>query len=511
MSIHKHSKLRLLSVFYLASILVFSGLSTVLGVIFVLNTVQATTGVSTDPFPIALSADVPARADMCSASLSQGTCAYDLATTALSSQLITHTPYTMAGVTFSPPNGTFGIPYGALEYFAAKVNSSLFGDEKRQYCLPILNPKLVSCVPDDATNTGTKRALYDVGHALHTYDNATWIYPVTIDPDSELYKRVYIATMTEYGTMTIAQSAIPGDEDTTIITAQGSYANLLSNMMNIESADYYLTAICSMGDLTKTNYSSWKWTSLTLENGVNTVDVTEESCRSEMEAAYFPGITGFAPLPLAIQASTKILGGIDGYSKLINYDSFNTSFSQLTMAAAKEYASTNDMTLLESTLSQLYGIVQTSWTALDNDSIAADRVQLRDIFQRDFPHNFIIKTFWTPSAIIAVILAALIFLFSVWQAIRWLTAIRRLGKDTNGWQLLEPVDLMAYSFRAIGDLGPYISTAEARRTVLRSKGGPTLVDYSKDDLIELTSSMSGELQLETIKAWLIASAKRPKD
>jgi hypothetical protein len=229
---------------------------------------------------------------------------------------------------------------------------------------------------------------------------------------------------------------------------------------------------------------------LTLENGVLTVDVTEESCRSEMEAAYFPGITGFASLPLAIQASTKILGGIDGYSKLINYNSFNTSFSQLTVAAAMEYASTNDMTLLESTLSQLYGIVQTSWTALDNGSIAADRVQLRNIFQRDFPHNFIIKTFWTPSTIIAVTLAALIFLFSVWQAIRWLIAIRRLGKDTNGWQLLEPVDLMAYSLLAVSDLGPHISTAEARRTVLWSKGGPILVDYSKDDLIQLTSPMS---------------------
>lgn len=277
--------------------------------------------------------------------------------------------------------------------------------------------------------------------------------------------------------------------------------------MNVKSADYYFTAICSMGDLTKTKYSSWKWTSLTQENGVITVDVTEESCRTEMEAAYFLGITGFAPLPFAIQASTKILGGIDGYSKLINYDSFNTSFSQLTMAAAKEYASTNDMTLLESTLSQLYGIVQTSWTALDNDSIAADRVQLRNIFQRDFPHNFIIKTFWTPSTIIAVILAALIFLFSIWQAIRWLIAIRRLGKDTNGWQLLEPVDLMAYSFLAIGDLGPYINTAEARRTVLRSKGGPILVDYCKDDLIQLTSPMSSGASVGNLLGMPLADDK----
>ena len=97
-------------------------------------------------------------------------------------------------------------------------------------------------------------------------------------------------------------------------------------------------------------------------------------------------------MPIAIQATTKALGGIDGYSKLINYDSFNSSFSQLTKAAAEEYAS-NNMNLLESTLSQLYGIVQASWTALDTNTIADNKVLLTKIFQRDFPHNFIILTF----------------------------------------------------------------------------------------------------------------------
>jgi hypothetical protein len=57
-----------------------------------------------------------------------------------------------------------------------------------------------------------------------------------------------------------------------------------------------------------------------------------------MEELYFPGITGFDSLPLAIAATTTIIGGVDGYSKLINYNSFNSSFSQLTLSQAQQYA-----------------------------------------------------------------------------------------------------------------------------------------------------------------------------
>jgi hypothetical protein len=488
---YKNASLRTIALFYFAFIVVLGGVSSVLGVIFVLDTTRATEGVQSYEFSIPLSADIPPSTDKCSTSLSEGTCVYDIATTALSSQLITHTPYTMGGVTFSPPNGTRGIPYGALKQFAATVNGSLFGNEKRQYCLPVLNRKLVTCTEDPASGgDGTNRVFYDVKDDTKTFNGKT-VYEVTFDPDHPEYRIVYTATDIDDGTMTVAQTADPAERDTTILTAQGSYAKILSSLMGDENnQNYYYTAICTMYNLTETAYSSWSWTSLTLDNGVMSVDVTEELCRTEMEKAYFPGITGFDPLPLAIEATTKILGGVDGYSKLINYNSFNSSFSQLTLSEAQQYAQGNDMNLLESLLSQLYAIVQTSWTALDNATIVESRATTTRILQRSFPHNFIFQTFWSPTTYIAVVLAGLIWLCSIWQAVQWIIAIRRLGKDTHGWQLLEPLDLIAYSALAVGDLGPHVATAEARKAALHQRDGPVLVEYSKASLVLLSPSTS---------------------
>jgi hypothetical protein len=111
-----------------------------------------------------------------------------------------------------------------------------------------------------------------------------------------------------------------------------SYAKIILNLMG-DNQSYYYIAICKMYSLTETTYSSWNWTLLTLGNGVSSVEVTEETCRKEMEAAYFPGTTGFDPLPLAIEATTQILGGVDGYSKLINYNSFHSGFSLLNLVS----------------------------------------------------------------------------------------------------------------------------------------------------------------------------------
>ena len=66
---------------------------------------------------------------------------------------------------------------------------------------------------------------------------------------------------------------------------------------------------------------------------------------------------------------------------------------------------------------------------------------------------------------------------------------------------------MAYSFLAISDLSPYTSTDEARRTVLRSKGGPILVNYSKDDLIQLTSPMSSRAPVGNLLGMPLADDK----
>jgi hypothetical protein len=97
-----------LVLFYIITLVVLSGVSTVLSTIFVLGVVRPTTGTLMDAVSIQLSADVPKRYDDCATRITEGTCTYDLAATALSSELITHTPFTMGGVTFQAPNGTYG-------------------------------------------------------------------------------------------------------------------------------------------------------------------------------------------------------------------------------------------------------------------------------------------------------------------------------------------------------------------------------------------------------------------
>lgn len=53
--------------------------------------------------------------------------------------------YTIAGVVFEPPNGTLGLPYWALRHFSDSVESTTFEEEYRQYCLPVLDPHIITC------------------------------------------------------------------------------------------------------------------------------------------------------------------------------------------------------------------------------------------------------------------------------------------------------------------------------------------------------------------------------
>ena len=443
--------LRPIAALYLLALVLLSGVSTIFGIVFVLETTRAKDGVTANTSNITISADISPDLDQCAVKLSEGTCTYDLAASALSSQLITHTPYTMGGVTFRAPNGTFGLPYEALNHFVRAVNESIFGDEKRQYCLPTLNRKLVSCVRDES------RVYYDP-EPLYLQDG--FVYPITIDPNQRTsaydYRRLEHRLLTLNGTMVVAQSRVPDDEQTTVITATGEYGDILSHLMTggppdtDMRGDQQFTVACEMYNLSRPGFSTWRWTSLVLDSGVMTVDVTDEDCTLEeqQEHLHYPS-TGFANLPFAIEATTKVLGGIDGYSKLINYDSFGTQFSQLTIEDARAYAKEADMNLLESLLSQMLGIVHTSWTAIVGDVNGVKRVQ---IMQRRFPHHYIIKTFWTPATVIAVVVAALIFLTTLGQAICWWRAVRALGKDEQVWRLLDPDDMMEYALIAADDI-----------------------------------------------------------
>ncbi len=102
------------------------------------------------PVPIPLSIDIPetwngTTVDPCSIDINSPGCTYILALQALSSQLVSYQPYSIAGVTFEPPNGTMGLPYYAMKHFSDEVKSIPFEDARRRYCLPVLDPRVVKC------------------------------------------------------------------------------------------------------------------------------------------------------------------------------------------------------------------------------------------------------------------------------------------------------------------------------------------------------------------------------
>src|ERR1700761_6620102 len=114
--------------FYMFAIIMFGFINSVLSVIFVIELITSEHGIQS-PVPIPLGVDIPWEwdgkvVDPCSQSIGQPNCAYDLAITSYSSQLITYSEYTVGGyfgpllcpmvgadisqggVTFEPLNGT---------------------------------------------------------------------------------------------------------------------------------------------------------------------------------------------------------------------------------------------------------------------------------------------------------------------------------------------------------------------------------------------------------------------
>jgi hypothetical protein len=331
----------------------------------------------------------------------------------------------------------------------------------RQYCLPVMNRKVVSC------KQASTRASY--GEPLFLQNGP--VYPITIDysvPGGPDPRRLEYRVLSDNGTFVMVQSYMPQDTQTTVIAALGQYATVVSLLMGDKvtsdgpngTASY--TAACTMSDLTKEGSSTWRWTSLNLDNGVMKAHVTTEDCTADAYIARGNySSTGFNNLPYAFEAAIRLLGGLDGYSKLINYDSFGTVFSKLSLDDALNYAADADMSLLESLLSQMLGIVHTSWTAVVPDSWTKSR---HPVLQRKFPHHYQIKTFWTPATIIAIVVAGLVFLSTTWQAIRWFTATHKLRTTKRRWNLLDPEHLIDYTLMTDEGLrlDPY-TDVEARR------------------------------------------------
>lgn len=487
-----------------------------LSVIFV---VDAVTDVVGKPMPvnIPLSADIPltfngTQLDTCRDAFADPGCTYDLALTSLSSQLVTNTQYALGGVTFTSPNGTMGLPFQALRHFTENVSTSMFEDEYRQYCLPVLSPHIITCKEEPFVQpwgeTNSSLVLYKSltvteEDPLPPYYNQSVdrpvkddIYRIVLNYQSDSHNESVIRSNDQgKGTMTIKQSPIPGEGHLTIVTASDSggqgYASLLHHMMygNVTSASsrrkYPATkfvAVCEIASLyNNTKHSSWKIVDFSMKGGVLRANVTNEPCPNPR----YPGFSGFRDLFYAIEGAASILASTDGYTKLLNN---NTELGSGTSVFA-------NMSRLDAAMNKIYHIVQTSYSqtayeyAMQNEAIYKNPITMTY-----YPHLYVIRISWTPTTWIGLTLAILIALTSLLLFFRWLRAIYRLGSDRETWNLLRPVDLMAYSLAAYQDLIHDLNTVEHREAAMRQVHGMSLKEYpiaeGMESLIGLVRSSS---------------------
>lgn len=343
---------------FAVAIFAFSAMSWVLSIVFVIDAkLMPDDELST--VQVSLGADTPTLPDACRSSLTAEGCTYDLAMSALTSQLITHTPYTFNNVTFSGAEGTRALPVGAMKDFADRAVESDFGQERSKYCLPLMRPNLVNC--SAAEEDRAKYVYMSTQHDTFLdipYDT----YSVIINPDSD-NNQTYVLTSSngDRGVMVVAHSEKKGETALSILTGSGQYADLLSRLAIGQAAPFIkekynettYTVVCE-APFDDTTYS-WNWVEFTLNGGVMTANLTNQTCRENEEKS--PMVW----LDYALEGATSSAQLRDGYSKLLNTDYLSDSGDDY------ERMKAYNMTPLEYILSHIEAIVMTAWTAVSTE------------------------------------------------------------------------------------------------------------------------------------------------
>lgn len=155
-----------------------------------------------------------------------------------------------------------------------------------------------------------------------------------------------------------------------------------------------------------------------------------------------------------------------------------------------------DMSRLDAVVNQIYHIVQTHWMQMSHEYAMKNQTVFdQPIIMTKYPHLYVIRIHWTPATYIGLILAILITLNAYNLAGLWLRATYRFGFDAETWNLLRPVDLMAYSLAAYKDLIHDLNTVEHRRQALRGK---TRTRLHETPYQEGTQSLIGLVKSSTI-------------
>lgn len=470
---------------------------------FVVDAIISDTG-ELVPLAIPLSIDIPevhngTIIDPCYYNINSPDCTYDLALHSLSSQLVTYQEYTIAGVTFQPPNGTMGLPYHAMKHFREEVANIPFEDARRRYCLPVLDPQVIKC--EEVLINGTTCASEDnfvKFKSLNVSDtNAKTGKPQ--DLKTGLYKITSpypnnLSAWGEFGLridsqgkgVMIINQFLP-EPFTTLVGAANAwgeigYASMLHRLMfdgvNPDysgvppGGTYDFAARCKLTSIRDHDAiaSSWRQVDFTLSRGVLHANVTEERCPNA-RSPNGEGISGFSDLPYALQGAGDIVSSTDGYSKFFNEHPPSGQGSEI-------FAT---MSRFETVVNQIYHIIQTHWTESSYDyAMQVPRVHEQPVMMTSYPHLFVIRISWTPTTYIGLVLSLLIALNAIALAWRWARATYCFGFGDETWNLLRPVDLMAYSLAATHDLIDSLNTRDHRRMEMRGTSKTVLREHLDD-------------------------------
>lgn len=167
-----------------------------------------------------------------------------------------------------------------------------------------------------------------------------------------------------------------------------------------------------------------------------------------------------SPLDTVQLSPCLILSLRIGYSKL-----FNTQHEEDAGTGSRIF---DNMSRLDAVVNQIYHIVHTSWSqSIHKYAMHNQTIYNKPVVMTEYPHLYVIRINWTPTTYIGLVLSILITVNAYVLAGRWLRATYRFGFDKDTWNLLTPVDLMAYSLAAYQDLIQDINTVEHRRMAMR--------------------------------------------
>ena len=180
-----------------------------------------------------------------------------------------------------------------------------------------------------------------------------------------------------------------------------------------------------------------------------------------------------------MEGAGNVISSTDGYSKFFNEHAHGGQGTNIF----------GNMSRFETIVNQMYQLVQTAWTESSYEYAKnMPAVNEQPIMMTIYPNLFVIRISWTPTTWIGLIFSLLIALNAWALAVRWVMATYRFGFGAETWNLLRPVDLMAYSLATSQDLIQSLDTREHRRMEMIGETRTVLHERPLDILSAMTGN-----------------------